>query len=75
MVGENKYDGIGDPFKLLIEESLMQQRNEMMDSFAQILRRLPTGDASPSNGGTAPFKVQINFNIPIFEGQVDADSI
>jgi hypothetical protein len=75
MVGENKYDGTGDPFKLLIEESLMQQRNEMMDSFAQILRRLPTGDASPSNGGTAPFKVQINFNIPIFEGQVDADSI
>jgi hypothetical protein len=24
MVGENKYDGIGDPFKLLIEESLTQ---------------------------------------------------
>jgi hypothetical protein len=38
MVGEKKYDGIGDPFKLLIEESLTQQRNEMMDSFAQILR-------------------------------------
>jgi hypothetical protein len=37
MVGENKYDGIGDPFKLLIEEALTQQRNEMMDSFAQIL--------------------------------------
>jgi hypothetical protein len=71
MVGENKYDGIGDPFKLLIEESLMQQRNEMMDSFAQILRRLPTGDTSSSNGGTTPFKVQINFDIPIFEGQID----
>ena len=38
MAGENKYDGTGDPFKLLIEESLTQQRNEMMDSFAQILR-------------------------------------
>jgi hypothetical protein len=25
MVGENKYDGIGYPFKLLIEESLMQR--------------------------------------------------
>jgi hypothetical protein len=36
MAGEKKYDGIGDPFKLLIEESLMQQRKEMMDSFAQI---------------------------------------
>jgi hypothetical protein len=54
MVGEKKYDGTGDPFKLLIEESLMQQRNEMMDSFTQILRRLPTGDTSSSNGGAAP---------------------
>jgi hypothetical protein len=68
MEGEKKDDGIGDPFKLLIEEALMQQRNEMMDNFAQILRRLATGDTSSSSGGTAPFKVQINFNIPIFEG-------
>jgi hypothetical protein len=75
MVGEKKYDGTGDPFKLLIEESLTQQRNEMMDSFAQILRRLPTGDASSSNGGAAPFKVQINFDIPIFEGQIDIDVV
>jgi hypothetical protein len=37
MEGEKKYDGTRDPFKLLIEESLMQQRNEMMDSFTQIL--------------------------------------
>jgi hypothetical protein len=75
MVGEKKDDGTGDPFKLLIEESLMQQRNEMMDSFTQILRRLPTGDTSSSSGGTAPFKVQINFDIPIFEGQIDADVV
>jgi hypothetical protein len=71
MEREKKYDGTGDPFKLLIEESLTQQRNEMMDSFAQILRRLPIGDASSSNGGVAHFKVQINFYIPIFEGQID----
>ena len=37
MKGENKYDMTGDPFKLLIEESLTQQRNEMMDNFVQIL--------------------------------------
>jgi hypothetical protein len=43
----------------------------MMDSFTQILRRLPTGDASSSTGGATPFKVQINFNIPIFEGHID----
>jgi hypothetical protein len=47
----------------------------MMDSFAQILRWLPTDDASSSNGGIAPFKVQINFDIPIFEGQIDADFV
>jgi hypothetical protein len=75
MAGENKDDGIGDTFKLLIEESLTQQRNEMMDSSTQILRRLPTGDASSSNGGATPFKVQINFDIPIFEVQIDTDAI
>jgi hypothetical protein len=53
----------------------MQQRNEMMDSFAQILRWLPTGDTSSSKGGTAPFKVQINFDIMIFEGQIDTDVV
>jgi hypothetical protein len=47
----------------------------MMDSFAQILRRLPTGDTSSSNGGVAPFKVQINFDIPIFEAQIDEDDV
>jgi hypothetical protein len=72
MAGEKKDDGTGYPFKLLIEESLMQQRNEMMDSFAQILRKLPTGDASSSSGGATPFKVQINFDIPIFEVHIDA---
>jgi hypothetical protein len=75
MEGENKDEGTGDPFKLLIEEALMQQRNEMMDNFAQILWRLPTGDTYSSSGGTASFKVQINFDIPIFEGQIDADVV
>jgi hypothetical protein len=75
MAGKKKDDGIGYPFKLLIEESLTQQRNNMMDSFMQILRRLPTSDASSSNGGAAAFNVQINFDIPIFEGQIDADAI
>jgi hypothetical protein len=72
MEREKKYDGTRDPFKMLLEEALTQQRNKMMDSFMQILRRLPTGDASSSSRGTTPFKVQINFDIPIFEGQIDA---
>lgn len=50
-----------------------------MDNFAQILCRLPTiSDASTSSGhsgSTPPFKVQVNFNIPVFEGQIDADAL
>jgi hypothetical protein len=75
MVEENKDDKTGDPFKMFLEESLMQQRNEMMDSFVQILRRLPTGYTSSSNGGVSPFKVQIKFDIPIFEGKIDTDVV
>jgi hypothetical protein len=75
MEKENKYYGTRDPFKLFIEESLTQHRNEMMDSFAQILWQLPIGDAYSSDGGAAPFKVQINFDIPIFEGQIDIDVV
>jgi hypothetical protein len=56
MEGENKDDGTGDPFKLLIEESLMQQRNEMMDNFTQILQRLPTGNASSSKRRHRPLQ-------------------
>jgi hypothetical protein len=58
MEGENKDDERGDPFKLLLEESLTQQRNKMMDSFAQILQRLPTCDASSLSGGITPLKVK-----------------
>jgi hypothetical protein len=47
----------------------------MMDNFTQIFRRLPIGDTSSSSGGTAPFKVQINFDIPIFEGQIDENVV
>jgi hypothetical protein len=68
MAGENKGIERGDPFKMFLEEVLTQQMNEIMDSFAQILRWLTTGNTSSSNGGTAPFKVTINFYIPIFEG-------
>jgi hypothetical protein len=66
MVGEKKDILIGYPFKMLLEETLTQHRNEMMDIFAQILQ-LPTC--------AAPFKVQIKFYIPIFQGQIDVDVV
>jgi hypothetical protein len=75
MVGEKKYDGIGDPFKMFLEESLTKQRNAMMDSFAQILQWLPTGDVSSSSEAATPFKVQINFDIPVFEVHIDTDVV
>ena len=37
MVEENKDDETGNAFKMFLEKSLMQLRNEMMDTFAQIL--------------------------------------
>ena len=75
MEDENKDDGARDPFKLLLEEALAWQRNEMMDNFAQILRRLPTWDTSSSSNHATPFKVQVNFDIPLFEKPIDVDAI
>ena len=49
-----------------------------MEKFAQILWRMPIGDASSSEShsrGATPFKVQVNFDIPIFEVQRDVDVI
>jgi hypothetical protein len=51
----------------------------MMENFSQILRRLSTiADTSSSSnhfGSTTPFKVQVNFDILVFEGQIDADAL
>jgi hypothetical protein len=46
-----------------------------MDNFTQILRWLPTGEASSSVGYEIPFKVLVNFDIPLFEGLMDADDV
>ena len=78
MGDEKKYEWVGDPIKILLKEALKKQRNAMMDNFSQILQWLPTGGASASSshsGGKTPFKVQVNFDIPIFEGQIDADAV
>jgi len=75
MGDQNKYDGVGDPIKMLLEKTLVRQRNEMMDNFAQILRWLPTREASSSSDHATSFKVQVNFYIPLFEGLIDADVV
>jgi len=66
-----KDEGVGDLIKLLLEEALKQQRKKMMENFSQILRWMPTSYTSSSNShfrGIVPFKVQFNFDIPIFNG-------
>jgi hypothetical protein len=75
MGDEKKDDGVGDPVKMLLKESLVRQRNKMMDKFAHILRQLPTGEASSSSGHATPFKVHVNFYITLFEGLIDADVV
>jgi hypothetical protein len=51
----------------------------MMENFTHILQRvsIKTGVSSSSThfGGTSPFKVDVNFDILIFEGQIDVDAL
>ncbi len=78
-MGEEKKDeGEGYPIKILLKEALRKKRNVKMDNFAQILQWFPTDNASTCNNhsrGATPFKVQVKFDIPIFEGKIDADAI
>jgi hypothetical protein len=50
-----------------------------MDNFIQILQWLPIARVKPSTrnhfGGATPFKVQVNFVIPLFGGQIDIDAL
>ena len=49
-----------------------------MDNFSLILQWLPTDGTSAFNNhsrGATPFKVQVKFGIPIFEGQIDVDVV
>ena len=51
----------------------------MMDSFTQILLRIPVVANSPSMSkhfrDETSFKIQYKFHIPLFEGQIDANSL
>jgi hypothetical protein len=51
----------------------------MMDKFPFILQCLPiiAGASSSSDhiGGTYLFKVQVNFDVPLFESYIDADTL
>jgi hypothetical protein len=36
---------------------------------------LPIGEASSSRGHATPFKIQVNFDIPLFEGLLDENVV
>jgi hypothetical protein len=70
---KKKKDGEAeDSINMVLEQYLARQRKEMMENFAYVLQHLliaiGTSSSSENFGGTSPFKVQVNFDIPIFEG-------
>jgi hypothetical protein len=79
MAEENKNDRAKDSINLLLEKYLVRQRDEMMENFSHILQCLSITTSTSSSrdhfGGTSPFKVQVNFYILVFEGQIDADAL
>jgi hypothetical protein len=79
MAEENKNDGADDPISLLLGKALTRQRDEIIENFSRILQCLPialgTSSSNEHFGGTSPFKVHVNFDIPVFEGQIDADAL
>jgi hypothetical protein len=79
MEEENKNDGADNPISLLLEQALTRQRDEMMQNFSHILQCLSIAIGASSSrghfGGTSPFKVHVNFDIHVFEGQIDAEAL
>jgi hypothetical protein len=79
MVEEKRNDGALIFYQFVSQGIPHATEGQNDGNFSQILRCLSiTTDASSSSshfGGTAPFKVQVNFDIPVFEGQIDADAL
>jgi hypothetical protein len=79
MVEENKNDRADEHINLLLEQDLMRQRDEMMKNFSHILQCLPIESSAYSSSGhfrgTSPFKVQFIFDILVFEGQIDVETL
>jgi hypothetical protein len=78
MAEEKKNDRADDSMSLLLEQALTRQKDEMMENFSHILQCLPiaTSTSSSSNHfGSTSFKVQFNFDIPVFEEHIDTKAL
>lgn len=63
-----------ESLKTLLEEALNKKHEEMMQQFSWMLEKWEL-HVSPRNskfGRKTPFKVQVNFDIPTFQGKIDA---
>ena len=66
-----------ESLKTLVEEALNKQCEEMMQQFSQMLekRELHTSPSNSKFGRQTLFKVQVNFDIPTFQGKIDANVV
>jgi hypothetical protein len=76
---EKENGRVDDYINLLLKQALTRERDEMMENFSHILQHLliatNTSSSSDHFGGTSYFKVQFNFDIPVFEVQIDVDAL
>ena len=66
-----------ESLKKLVEDALNKKHEEILKQFLEMLGK-QEAQASPSNpkfGGKTPFKVQVNFDIPTFQGKNDANVV
>lgn len=63
-----------DDIKAIVANSLTRQREEMMDQFKKMLESRGSQINPPFIGYTL-FKVQVNFDIPTFQGKIDVDVV
>ena len=61
--------------KKMVEEALARQQEDMMSKFSKILKTQKVPNSVAPFHENTPFKVQVNFDIPNFEGKVDANAI
>jgi hypothetical protein len=79
MAEEKKNDRENNPINLLLEKALTRHRDKIMDNFSHILQCMliatNTSSLKTHFGSTSPFKVQLNFDILSFEGQIDVNAL
>ena len=64
-----------DSVKKMVEEALARQREDMMSKFSEILKTQKVPNSVAPFHGNMPFKVQVNFDIPNFEGKVNTEAV